>query len=200
MTRELTVKKINEVCLKILELRHCLQINPVVDSCIFDVGWALPAIGRWYQRVLVGTAHPTIKNYCNARVKYIRNYNQTKGKLKVLKTYEMFRTWSNGVLEYWGINRKQPTFRHYTSTPKIINIWRPLRITFLWNIDPKNYRVPRFSSWRRYFGSEQWKRQGRAHAAGLAVFQLDGAVVQLSHLCHEIESQTGTFIPGVGSL
>ncbi|CAB1083681.1 hypothetical protein D1AOALGA4SA_11223 [Olavius algarvensis Delta 1 endosymbiont] len=25
-----------------MELRRCFQINPVDDSCIFDVGWALP--------------------------------------------------------------------------------------------------------------------------------------------------------------
>jgi len=47
----------------------------------------------------------------------LRNYSQKKGKSKVSRTYEMSRTWSNGVLEYWGIKRRHPTFRHYSSTP-----------------------------------------------------------------------------------
>jgi len=42
-------------------------------------------------------------------------------KSKVSRTYEMSRTWSDGVLEYWGIKRRHPTFRHYSSTPKLIN-------------------------------------------------------------------------------
>jgi len=29
----------------------------------------------------------------------------------------MSRTWSTGVLEYWGIKRKLPTFKHQSSTP-----------------------------------------------------------------------------------
>jgi len=44
----------------------CRWSLPAVDSCIIDVGWALPNYDRWNQ-VLVGTAHPTIRNFPNVR-------------------------------------------------------------------------------------------------------------------------------------
>jgi hypothetical protein len=41
--------------------------SPKVESSVVGVGWALPTISRWDQRYLVGTAHPTIRNFRNLR-------------------------------------------------------------------------------------------------------------------------------------
>ena len=48
----------------------CHRSLPAVDSCVNDVGWALPTFDRRIQRGLVGAAHPTIRNFRNVRVKF----------------------------------------------------------------------------------------------------------------------------------
>jgi len=49
-----------------LESRHWSSY--VVEFKYFVVGWAVPTIDRCIQRILVGTAHPTIRNFCDERI------------------------------------------------------------------------------------------------------------------------------------
>ena len=45
--------------------------SPLVDSGVVGVGWAVPTFDKSNQQYSVGTAHPTIRNFPNVRVKLI---------------------------------------------------------------------------------------------------------------------------------
>jgi hypothetical protein len=56
-------------------------ISSGVEPCVLGVGWAVPTFNRGNQQYLVGTAHPTIRNFRNIRLKSTEPKN-FKGQLR----------------------------------------------------------------------------------------------------------------------
>ena len=97
------------------------RISPLVDSCVFGVGWAVPTFDSLIQRYLVGTAHPSMRvvNYFLYFFKFAVPFGHTP-----------------------------PVVQGRTQDPK--GHLMPLNLTFLWTLNSFSLAVHRLSEFYQY--------------------------------------------------
>jgi hypothetical protein len=70
---------------------------------------------------------------------FIRNYDQQKGKYRVVESSSKSQCRSAGVMEYWSIEKRHQTISHYANT-QLLQAAKPIQVEYAHD------RLPSFGS------------------------------------------------------